>query len=160
MIKMKRSCSFSFHTLVLTLLFASCLSFSTTRFHPAKLHENSARIHSRSPDLFGSPLSQPNRRLFMTSEESKEEEKAASTPAEVGDEVDEDGSEEKRSLAKTILLTVPLFCKFVVVLLIKFVTDLVVFPLLFLYRLAGVAKRKVFKLFGSGDKFGKVNGEK
>lgn len=95
----------------------------------------------------------------MTSEESKDQEETESTSVDVTEEDDEDGPDEKRSLTKTILLTVPLFCKFVVVLLIKFVTDLVVFPLLFLYRLAGVVKRKVLKQFGSHDKFNKVNGE-
>jgi hypothetical protein len=49
-----------------------------------------------------------------------------------------------RSLSRTIILAVPLFCKFVVILMIKFVTDLIVFPLLWTYRLVRMAKRKVF----------------
>jgi len=52
---------------------------------------------------------------------------------------------------KGILLAVPLFCKFVVVLAIKFATDLVVFPLLFLYRMARLAKRRFMRLIGKGN---------
>lgn len=49
------------------------------------------------------------------------------------------------------LLTVPLFLKFIAVLLIKFVTDVVVYPLLLFYRLARRTKRKVLRLLGGGD---------
>lgn len=97
----------------------------------------------------------------MSAEESKDQEETGEAAAQNTQALvveDDDDTEGKRSIAKTILLTVPLFCKFVVVLLIKFVTDLVVFPLLFLYRLAGTAKRKVIKRFG-GQRFDKVNGE-
>ena len=72
--------------------------------------------------------------------------------AEVVKEKNEESGEEKRGITKTVLLTVPLFCKFVIVLVIKFLTDLVVFPLLFLYRLAGLAKRRILKLVGKGPK--------
>lgn len=95
----------------------------------------------------------------MTAEDSKDKEETEPIPVDAVEEDEEDSSDEKRSVAKTVLLTVPLFCKFVVVLLIKFVTDLIVFPLLFLYRLAGVAKRKVLKMFGADGKIDKVNGE-
>ena len=95
-------------------------------------------------------------RLFMSTEDAKDNDLPA---VEDVDEDDEDGAEEPRSLIKTIVLTVPLFCKFCVVLAIKFVTDLIVFPLLFLYRLAGLAKRRMLKMFGSGGKIDKVNGE-
>jgi hypothetical protein len=78
--------------------------------------------------------------------------------SEVGGD-SENAAEEKRGVAKTILL-VPLFCKFAVVLLIKFITDLVVFPLLFLYRLAGQVKRKLLKMIGKGPELNeKPNGE-
>ena len=35
---------------------------------------------------------------------------------------------------------------------IKFVTDLIVFPLLWLYRLARLTKRKFLKMIGKGDR--------
>jgi hypothetical protein len=50
-------------------------------------------------------------------------------------------------LTRTLLLAAPLFCKFVIVLCIKFLTDLVVFPLLFLYRMARLVKRRILKTF-------------
>lgn len=69
-----------------------------------------------------------------------------------------DKAEEKQT--RTVLLTIPLFCKFVVVLLIKLVTDVIVFPFLFLYRLVGIGKRKFLKAIGKGDgKREKTNGE-
>lgn len=98
----------------------------------------------------------------MSVEDSKDqgetEGEAAAGKAEAVVIEEEDETEGKRGIAKTILLTVPLFCKFAVVLLIKFATDLVVFPLLFLYRLAATAKRKIMKAFGR-EHFGKINGE-
>ena len=57
-------------------------------------------------------------------------------------------------VTKTILLTVPLFFKFLVVLVIKFMTDLIVFPLLVSYRMCRRAKRKVLGMFET-----KPNGE-
>lgn len=51
-------------------------------------------------------------------------------------------------ITHTLLLAVPLFCKFAIVLAIKFLTDLVVFPLLFLYKGCRLAKRRIFALFG------------
>ena len=95
----------------------------------------------------------------MTSDDGKEQEETEPKPVEVAEDDGDDNTDEERSVTKTVLLTVPLFCKFVVVLLIKFVTDLIVFPLLFLYRLAGMAKRKVLKVFWSYNKRDKVNGE-
>ena len=76
-------------------------------------------------------------------------------------EEEDDAEVENKSFAKSMLLTVPLFLKFAAVLMIKFVTDLIVFPLLFLYRLAGVGKRKLLKKLSAdpGDKLEKVNGE-
>ncbi|GKY94781.1 hypothetical protein MPSEU_000443200 [Mayamaea pseudoterrestris] len=67
-------------------------------------------------------------------------------------------------VARTLLLAAPLFFKFVIVLCIKFLTDLVVFPLLFLYRMARLVKRKILKaVFPNDDKAknglnGRVNG--
>jgi hypothetical protein len=65
--------------------------------------------------------------------------------------LDPDDSDGSGGLARTLLLAVPLFCKFVIVLIIKFLTDLVVFPLLFLYRVARLTKRRILKMFKSKD---------
>lgn len=59
-----------------------------------------------------------------------------------------DDLEEKRGVTATILLAVPLLIKFVIVLAIKIATDLVVLPLLLLYRLVRLAKRRFLKLIG------------
>lgn len=142
--------------LLASLMLEFCLSFATTKY----IHTE-ARIPTVTSNLFTAPHMRPTF-LSMSAEESKDQEEtggeaaAQNTQALIVEE--DDDTEGKRSVAKTILLTVPLFCKFVVVLLIKFVTDLVVFPLLFLYRLVGTAKRKVIKRFG-GQRFDKVNGE-
>jgi hypothetical protein len=84
--------------------------------------------------------------------ETEEREKADETSETKEPEAPEKG------VAWTVLLTIPLFVKFVAVLLIKFVTDLIVFPALFLYRLAHNGKIKLLQLFRSNDK-SKPNGE-
>ena len=91
-------------------------------------------------------------RLRMTAEESKDHSENNDTKSvdSVSEDDDDDAAEDKPSITKTVLLTVPLFCKFVVVLLIKLLTDVVVFPLLFLYRLVGQMKRKFLKMFSKG----------
>lgn len=72
-----------------------------------------------------------------------------------------DSSSQDRSwgVTKTILLTVPLFFKFLIVLVIKFMTDLVVFPLLFSYRMCRRAKRKVLGVFNNKKDTKLPNGE-
>lgn len=86
-------------------------------------------------------------------ESGTEESKAAVDPIESKDpDVSEQG------VAKTALLTIPLFMKFVAVLLIKFVTDVIVFPILLLYRVAHNGKRKLLRLFRNKD-MSKPNGE-
>jgi hypothetical protein len=94
-----------------------------------------------------------------SSEESKDE-TAASTP--VGDKAvaknEDDNASETPSSAKNALLTVPLFIKFFIVLVIKAVTDLVVYPVLLLWRLAHNVKRRILGLFRKGGKT-KTNGE-
>jgi hypothetical protein len=61
---------------------------------------------------------------------------------------------------KTAALALPLFCKFLIVMVIKFLTDLVVFPLLMLYRFARLTKRNILGFFRSktGKDGGNING--
>lgn len=95
--------------------------------------------------------------IFMTEDASEAEEPEIQTTNELKTEKS-DEVEEKRT--RTLLLTIPLFCKFLVVIILKIATDLVVYPLLFLYRLAGIVKRKFLSLVGKGDgKPEKTNGE-
>lgn len=58
--------------------------------------------------------------------------------------------ERSKGLTRTLFLFVPLLPKFVIVLIIKFLTDLVVFPLLLAYRFARLSKRKILRFLGSG----------
>ena len=59
----------------------------------------------------------------------------------------EDDSEATNAQNKNGIMMVPLFCKFMVVLMIKFVKDLVVFPSLFVWRLAIKTKQKIVGWF-------------
>jgi hypothetical protein len=81
----------------------------------------------------------------MTEEtpEEQTEPKALETKTPVKDDV------KKGGVTRTVLLAVPLFCKFAIVLFIKFLTDVIVFPLLFLYRMARLSKRKLLRLFSN-----------
>ena len=101
--------------------------------------------------LFGNkrPISP---KVFMTEDANEPEEPEIQTTNN-SSEAEDEKVDEKR----IVLLTIPLFCKFVVVLLLKFATDLIVYPLLFLYRLAGIVKRKFFRLIGRKPE--KTNGE-
>ncbi|KAL3801139.1 hypothetical protein ACHAW5_011087 [Stephanodiscus triporus] len=76
---------------------------------------------------------------------------------------EKDESRGNNGFALTLIPT--LLFKLTIVLLVKFATDIVVFPLLFLYRMARLGKRKVLmgfrKLFGGGDGYTnvEVNGD-
>jgi predicted nucleic acid-binding Zn ribbon protein len=69
-----------------------------------------------------------------------------------------DEQNKKRNTTMTVILTIPLFIKFFAVLCIKFLTDAVVFPSLFLYRLLRKTKRKIISLFQQGPGSIKPNG--
>mmetsp|Transcript_10693 Transcript_10693/g.30489 ORF Transcript_10693/g.30489 Transcript_10693/m.30489 type:complete len:152 (+) Transcript_10693:163-618(+) len=138
---------------ILVLLVAQTLSFT---LQPRSTNVIT-RIQQVSSNLPTSRRVSKRRGLFMTTEGQEE---AESVEVAVGDnDDDDDGVDRKKGITKTVLLTVPLFCKFVIVLLIKFATDLVLYPLLFLYRLLRAAKRSVFAKIGSFKKTDKVNGE-
>lgn len=67
------------------------------------------------------------------------------------DELEDDDDDEVESqggILKILFISVPLFCKFCIVLIIKFLTDLVVYPLLWLYRLAHLIKIRTLRFFG------------
>jgi hypothetical protein len=64
----------------------------------------------------------------------------------------------KKNTTMTVILTIPLFIKFFAVLCIKFLTDAVVFPSLFLYRILRKTKRKIISLFQQGPGSIKPNG--
>lgn len=98
------------------------------------------------------------------SDESNEEKHVETTKSdvEVTNEVKEKGDKQKErsGLLTALIIGPPLVAKFGIVLLVKFLTDLVVFPLLFLYRMCKIVKNKVLGLFIREDpmKGDKVNG--
>mmetsp|Transcript_26516 Transcript_26516/g.37376 ORF Transcript_26516/g.37376 Transcript_26516/m.37376 type:complete len:170 (-) Transcript_26516:298-807(-) len=86
--------------------------------------------------------------LFMAAENGAKDEnddEKTPTPAEEREKAEGFGP------LTAALIAVPLFCKFIIVLVIKFLTDLVVYPLLLLYRLARMTKNKLLKLGGKDD---------
>lgn len=96
------------------------------------------RVVTQSPLL---PALRPSPLFFKTNDND---------PATAEDEEDDDDDEveAKGGILKILFISVPLFCKFCIVLVVKFLTDLVVYPLLWLYRLAHLTKNRVLKLFG------------
>mmetsp|Transcript_33047 Transcript_33047/g.70439 ORF Transcript_33047/g.70439 Transcript_33047/m.70439 type:complete len:196 (-) Transcript_33047:238-825(-) len=88
---------------------------------------------------------------------------ANSKDAAVSSKSDDESSSSSSSGFSLVLLPTLLF-KFLVVMCVKFATDVVVFPALWLYRLARLGKRKVVGLFVKSDENGgggvtKVNGD-
>ena len=78
----------------------------------------------------------------MSAEEPSEDSTTETIDNEDGGIQKRDSDKGKSGITrKGVLLAVPLFCKFIIVLVIKFATDLVVFPLLLLYRLVRLTKR-------------------
>jgi hypothetical protein len=141
---------------ILAFLVGTCVSFNVARqISPVRVKPT---IGVTASPLFGAK--RPKRYsdpLFMT-EDPVEPEEIEAKETEVVSEKSEESGEEKRGITKTVLLTVPLFCKFVIVLMIKIVTDLIIFPLLFLYRLVGLAKRRILRLFEGPKKDDAPNG--
>jgi hypothetical protein len=93
-------------------------------------------------------------RLHSSSSSSSNDDDSASEAAveiPTDDDDDVDAPEARGGIIKILFISVPLFCKFCIVLLVKFLTDLVVYPLLVLYRLARLTKRRILRLFGMGD---------
>lgn len=114
-----------------------------------------------------SPLEKASSQLFMTSgSESSEAEEATKQEEKAIEEKKDKGDEESTALINksssagssgtdggfflTLLLAPPLIAKFCIVLLVKFATDAVVYPTLFLWRLASRAKRRILRVFGIG----------
>mmetsp|Transcript_3595 Transcript_3595/g.8628 ORF Transcript_3595/g.8628 Transcript_3595/m.8628 type:complete len:263 (-) Transcript_3595:100-888(-) len=123
----------------------------------------SLRLSSRSVSSFPSSLllemqmtEEPSEPEPEPKPESGGEETAAADVAAAASTEDDDtaGETSKKGIVSSSssssvqskLLTVPLFLKFIAVLLIKFLTDLVVYPMLLLYRLARRTKRKLLSM--------------
>lgn len=109
-------------------------------------------------DVLAKTLPRPliqSTQLTMSSDDSSGEKEATKEKGE-----DDEGTKTQKNRA---ILVVPLFCKFAVVLMIKFLTDLIVFPTLFVWRLARKTKRMIVGWFdkisfGTSAKSFKPNG--
>lgn len=96
-----------------------------------------------------------------SSDEQVQNEKTASTPSSSPSGQIAEPSKERNGFLTALIYGPPLIAKFGIVLLVKFVTDLVVFPLLLLYRLCKNAKNKVLGMIKGDDdvmKGDKING--
>jgi hypothetical protein len=94
--------------------------------------------------------------------ESAEEAKAEESPKEApssGSEMKTSKTNENRPSGwkNAIFMGPPLFAKFMIVLVVKFLTDLVVFPCLFLYRMARLMRNKIFNLIKRDEQKGGDN---
>ena len=98
---------------------------------------------------------------FMTEKEEDEDvaakTKGAASAKSESKQVSKKEEKERSGFWTALILGPPLLAKFGIVLLVKFLTDLVVFPLLFLYRMCRLVKIKLMGVFRK-DEEGKVNG--
>ena len=87
--------------------------------------------------------------LIKTDESAGDEEDANDEPffESPNKRITKKASDETQKKRRSGLLTLPLFVKFMAVLFIKVLTDAVVFPSLFLYRILRRIKRKIIGLF-------------
>jgi hypothetical protein len=135
---------------ILVFLVGTCVSFNVARqISPVRLKPT---IGVTPSPLFGAERPKRCSEALFMAEDPLEPEEIETKQSEVVMQKSEESGEEKWGITRTVLLTVPLFCKFVIVLVIKFLTDLIVFPLLWLYRLVGLAKRRILRLVGKGPK--------
>lgn len=120
--------------------------------------EKDSRIASNRPCELSSIT------MLRMSDEKNEEKHVETTESDVEVSNEMKGGKEKQKersgLLTALIIGPPLVAKFGIVLLVKFLTDLVVFPLLFLYRMCKILKNKVLGLFIKDDlmKGDKVNG--
>ena len=137
----------------LLLLCTRCCAFNVVQ--PSPLFASaSRRLQLRTPSLQQRQISLLQKSFvssqrYMSAEEPSEDSTTETIDNEDGGIQKRDSDKGKSGITrKGVLLAVPLFCKFIIVLVIKFATDLVVFPLLLLYRLVRLTKRRFLKLIG------------
>ena len=152
--------------LFLTTLFSLSVAFSGPRSHNHHHHQLLHRTNASSrSSIFRSNVSQKKFARSSSSSSSNNRIKELSNLILLGEEGEANGEanndnipqkttpeeKPKSGFLTAVLLGPPLIAKFIIVLLVKFLTDLVVFPLLLLYRFARSIKKKLLKLIGKGD---------
>mmetsp|Transcript_15911 Transcript_15911/g.20200 ORF Transcript_15911/g.20200 Transcript_15911/m.20200 type:complete len:178 (-) Transcript_15911:299-832(-) len=118
-----------------------------------------------SPLLFSSPMMKRRKIQPLHKMASSDEEEEVKTEVVGGKSQNKEKvtggtfNSNNNGFLTALFLAPPLIAKFGIVILVKIVTDLVVFPLLFLYRLCQTIKSKVVGLVKSDDfKGDKING--
>jgi len=103
------------------------------------------------------PIFVPTSMTKLQMAEDQEEEKpieitevSIGESAQVGKEENKKGKERSGFLT-ALIVGPPLIAKFAIVLMVKFLTDVIVFPLLFLYRMCKSLKNRIVGLFGKDD---------
>mmetsp|Transcript_7666 Transcript_7666/g.11001 ORF Transcript_7666/g.11001 Transcript_7666/m.11001 type:complete len:162 (+) Transcript_7666:81-566(+) len=141
--------------MLLTLFASQCVAFGIV----GRTGSKSRSAATMSPLFVRQSDEQRNNRLLLSTERTTTTAMFMAENGAKDDEIENNKNPaEEREKAEgfgpltAALLAVPLVCKFVIVLLIKFMTDLVVYPLLLLYRLARMTKNKFLRLIGKDDK--------
>jgi len=96
----------------------------------------------------------PMTQLKMTDEKDDGKEVEASTETNDSANIEEKTvkkPKERSGFWTALILAPPLIAKFGIVLIVKVITDLIVFPLLFLFRIGKTAKNKIVGLFRNDD---------
>lgn len=96
--------------------------------------------------------------IASASLEADDSVEAATTPTTRMVETNNSEKGGKRWSASSLVIVPTLIFKFTIVLLVKFATDIVVYPILWTYRLARRGKQKVLGMFGAAEEV-KLNGE-
>lgn len=142
---------------------------SATTHNQYFFHKNERRrLLPSSTELFQSDLKFlsvteqfNNRHLLMLLAKVNDDDENLSakideTTRATSNKVSKKEGKERSGFLTALILGPPLLAKFGIVLMVKFLTDLVVFPLLFLYRICRLMKRKISGIFHRDE--GTVNG--
>lgn len=157
---------------ILYLAIASCVSFVNVDAYVVQptqsriLPTRTLGCSNTSPLFSVNKAQRSHRPLYMTSDSEKHSEtetasdktgKDSDVSAESGEVTTTGSSDDKGAdgnMLKNVFLMVPLMAKFAIVLVVKLLTDAVVFPILFFIRLLRSVKNKILSI---SKGFGKKN---
>mmetsp|Transcript_25849 Transcript_25849/g.56903 ORF Transcript_25849/g.56903 Transcript_25849/m.56903 type:complete len:176 (+) Transcript_25849:115-642(+) len=134
-------------------------------FSPASLPQSASSLStgkSRTvqPQYFDGPISSASapihRKLQSTKlqmsttddDSSSDNDPTESSSVSEGQKLEKLDTKVNNKQRSNFILIIPLFCKFMVVMAIKVLTDAVVFPSLYIYRQLRKVKRGIFTFFG------------
>mmetsp|Transcript_42038 Transcript_42038/g.61674 ORF Transcript_42038/g.61674 Transcript_42038/m.61674 type:complete len:164 (+) Transcript_42038:39-530(+) len=132
-------------TAAYTLNIKTAASTATCQLQP-KSSAGTSRLFSALPTRNRNFFSRGSISLSAGAEDEDEATDAEENDKTLPITVESKGTES--GFKNAILMGPPLLFKFCIVLVVKFLTDIVVFPLLFLYRFVRLTKAKVLSVFG------------